>query len=122
MKKILFICLIVLVGAFVSCTKQRDSYYVKYEVNAYKAVAGRIYPTTVHIEMLSTDTLITKIAEGEFVETYGPYKYHDMAYLKINSHNAYILNGKIYISKNEQPFVLKAEIEGNTEISYIIDF
>ncbi|MBP5722381.1 MAG: hypothetical protein J6X18_02195 [Bacteroidales bacterium] len=135
MKKILFLCLIALGLMFSSCTKQRDSYYVKYEV----VVSNPPYnaPPSANIELLTSDTIVSKSITGSFMEVYGPYKYHDRTYLKISCNNGhYSWNtvsayGKIYVSKNEEPVVLKQEIStalsgssdhDTCEISYIIDF
>lgn len=134
MKKILFMCLIALGMMFFSCTKQRDSYYVRYEV----VVSNPPYNApSAQLELLTEDTVVLKSIVGSFTEVYGPYKYHDRTYLKIsgdyghydwNIVNAY---GKIYVSRNEEPFVLKQEIStrlggssgiNTCEISYIIDF
>ena len=119
---------------FSSCTKQRDSYYVKYEV----VVSNPPYNApSANIELLTSDTIVSKSITGSFMEVYGPYKYHDRTYLKISCNNGhYSWNtvsayGKIYVSKNEEPFVLKQEIStalggssdhDTCEISYIIDF
>ena len=133
MKKILFVCLIALGMMLISCTKQRDSYYVKYEV----AVSNPPYSApSAQLELLTEDTVVLKSIVGSFTEVYGPYKYHDLTYLKITGNFGYygnIINayGKIYVSKNEEPFVLKKEIStrlggsqgvDSCEISYIIDF
>ena len=134
MKKLLFVCLIAFGFMFSSCTKQRDSYYVKYEI----VVSNEPYnASSASIELLTEDTLISKVITGSFTEVYGPYNYNDLTYLKIScNHGYYSWNtvracGKIYVSKNEEPFVLKQEIlttlGGSSdhdvcEISYIIDF
>ena len=135
MKKILIMCLIALGMMFISCTKQRDSYYVKYEVYANASNGNE---PNAYIEMLTEDTILSKSIETNFAEIYGPYRYHDLTLLKIRCRNngpygwnTTKVNGKIHVSKNEEPFVLKSEIDkilgGNTgidscEISYIIDF
>lgn len=135
MKKKLFLCLIALGFMLTSCTKQRDSYYVKYEVSA---IASNGNEPNAYIEILTEDTILSKSIENVFEEIYGPYKYHDNTYLKIKCNdngpygwNTTKVNGKIYVAKNEEPFVIKSEIDkilgGNTncdtcEISYIIDF
>ena len=129
MKKVLFVCLIALGMIFTSCSKQKDSYYVRYEV---ETIDMNGHYTSSNIE-LNADTIIVKAIGGKFVETYGPFKYHDFTYLKISCyHGHYDWNtvhaiGKIYVSKNEEPFVLKSEIDTRLkdsfcEISYIIDY
>lgn len=134
MRKFFIMCLIAVGMMFSSCTKQRGSYYVRYEV---EAINNNGYGTSANIEFLTDETLISKTINGRFEEVYGPYSYNDSAYLKIScNHGSYSWNttqisGKIYVSKNEEPFVLKSEIHtglggsSNTdtcEISYTIDF
>ena len=98
----------------VSCTK--DRYYVKYEASA----------TSIHI---GTMTLNVNTENGSksfttssklYSETFGPVSKGFQASIKASTNYGASLTTSIYVSKGEDPFVLKAT--GGSTSEYVIDY
>lgn len=135
--------IIILFSLFSSCKDESDEptfpnsteekeedvrYYVKYEIE----MKTRWINTINTITFISDNGVQSFEAEGSknWTATYGPISYGTKVYLKINrdGNEDYKSGGtnqaRIYISKNQEPFVIKAEDSGNKDIylSYSIDF
>ena len=103
-------------------------YYVKYEISTTTRWTNTINTVT----YVSEKGAQTFNAEGNtnWSATYGPLSYGSVVSLKICSKNKkdYDYGGhnhsRIYVSKNQEPFVIKAEDSGSKDItlSYKIDF
>lgn len=103
-------------------------YYVKYETYVKSGYKNIIYTTT----FTSDKGLQTFESEGstEWTATYGPLTYGSVVSLKINRDSKYAYSygdynqARIYVSKNQEPFVIKAEDSGgkNINLLYQIDF
>lgn len=97
-----------------SCTK--DRYYVKYEVTA----------TSIHIGNMQVDVNTGtgiqsfKTSSKLYSETFGPVSKGFNASVSATSNYGALLYTSIYVSKGEEPFVLKAT--GGPTAEYVIDF
>ena len=108
--------------------KEDVRYYVKYEIE----MKTRWINTINTITFISDNGVQSFEAEGSknWTATYGPISYGTKVYLKINRNGdedytpGETNQARIYISKNQEPFVIKAEDSGNKDIylSYTIDF
>ena len=137
MKKIFFISLATLLF-LVSCgdndadesnypVTSNDNYYVKYEVQvskqiSYAARTERVITYT-DIDKENTITVTNKEWEG----TYGPFKKGQTVNLSLSTTTNLNKNAsitRISVSKNKEPFVIKAEDRDITSsyLSYTIDF
>lgn len=125
--------IMVMIFGISGCKKaSNDNYYVRYEVYS-------ISPTYMGQDIsisVNTDSGV-KNYETEvpthgtccvFNEQYGPvpngFETKVITSSNPSSWAAFNINIKIYVSKNMEPFVLKAEITGRNgaETSYVIDF
>ena len=151
MKKILFLLMMVSAAClFNSCSKDDDDnvvevvpkednnqqtnnqveeprYYVKYEVTCTtsKLSVNRTYTfntETGEQTVKSVNSTKTTTWEG----TYGPVKKGFQTSLRCNVETEYTssCHGRIYVCREKEPFVIKAEGTGNTSLnlSYKIDF
>ena len=105
---------------------EKTRYYVKYEVHVTDAWAF-----IKNIITYQTDTGIKSASitgNTSWSATYGPLDYGQTVSLKINRDGSYsdvgINNARISVSKNSEPFTIKAEDAGDKNISltYKIDF
>lgn len=142
-KLILFLMLLVGALATVSCSKDsepdvpsvpnlnkpsggnsKDSYYVRYEIHVGSGIHADGSVSTEH------GSMTFHIARGGVLnETFGPVKYGFNAHIGMRlTHDRagttdYTM--KIYVSKNQEPFSLKASKTGkssNDNLSYKINF
>lgn len=144
MKKIFYklaiaICAIILSISFVSCNKDEPNknnpqqtedtrYYVKYEID----MPSKWTNTVKKIKYVSEAGEKTFSTENKSWEaTFGPLKKGDRLYLIIESQNQneydYVQSynkARLYVSREKEPFVIKAESEGRCDLSlkYTIDF
>ena len=100
----------------VSCTKDDDNensvpiedvanYYVKYHVFATSGFSGAYLPLEITCTTgLPNNTFITK---NNWEETFGPFKKGEKIWLDVKGNST--LTGRIYVSKNQEPFSLKVE-------------
>lgn len=125
--------------AFVSCSKDSDKeepvvieeparYYVKYEVTFETA---HINPTRVlkfaTEKGIQTINLEQKTKTVTWEGTYGPIEKGFKTSLDCSTPNyAYssVIHGRIYVCREKEPFVIKAEDEGDHSLllNYSIDF
>ena len=98
-----------------------DNYYVQYEVLTEKLV----YICDKYITYKDVDQGKEITTSQEWSGTYGPFKKGDKVYLRVSSPNARNnTNARISVSKNEEPFTIKAEtIESpSINLEYTIAF
>lgn len=97
-----------------SCTKDDANYYVRYEAEACNP-----YPGYLLLGVNTENGLQTiEVSRNVFSETYGPVQKGFHAAIYISSVRA--TSASIYVSKGEEPFVLKAT--GQTSAEYVIDY
>ena len=152
MKRIL--CLLMLISTaclFNSCSKDDDKdvvevikyvekdqqtnnqvedtrYYVKYEVTYKTRWLNDIVNVTIATESGEKKHQIDNgSSTGSWEATYGPLKKGFTTYLKFLNQSTYNLNqchARIYVSREKEPFVIKAEGSGvnSLNLSYQIDF
>ena len=97
-------------------------YYVKYEATVKSAYSTNNISYTV-----ATDNQIQTFKSGKsFTETFGPFKKGFEAYITADARNLYSANCdvRIYISRGNEPFALKANKSGGKLVStsYKIDY
>lgn len=103
-------------------------YYIKYEIDMpskwYNTVKDITYVSEKGEQSFST-------TEKSWEGTYGPLKKGSKVYLKIKSNSpneySYVQSyncARIYVSREKEPFVVKADDEGRKDLmlTYIIDF
>jgi len=108
-------------------TKEEVRYYVKYELSAY-------YPVFVnyHLSISYSDVKGAKAigfeegGNGKTWEgTYGPFKKNDHVFLSCIVNKKMDITAKISVSRNDEPFAIKAETKQESEnckIEYTIDY
>jgi hypothetical protein len=97
-----------------------DNYYVKYEVKTVK----QVYIEDKKITYKDVDEE-KKITGPDWNGTYGPFKKGDNVYLYVSINNTLNrLSARISVSKNQEPFTIKAESmqTGSINLEYTIDF
>lgn len=117
MRKIFIILLGIITLLFVSCSKDKGNYYVRYDVSV----------TSIYI---GTMTVAVNTEKGEqsfqsssktFSETFGPVDKGFKASIRADFDRPYSeLNSNIYVCRGEEPFVLKAT--GSSTAEYVIDY
>lgn len=103
--------------------KNIDSYYVKYEAMDGGQVSYANKTTRrITFKDVKSDSGVT--VYGNWEGTYGPFKKGDKVYLYISTTGRYTTNARLSVSKNTEPFTIKAEErESNSiKLEYIIDF
>lgn len=148
MKRLLLLMMATATLAFVSCSKDDDDvaqvmpkeqqdqqtdnqveetrYYVKYEVS-YGTVFRNNKAKVTFMTETGLNTIQISGQKGSWEGTYGPLKKHQNISLKLaidGTDNENSCHARIYVSRDKEPFVIKAEGSGvNTlELSYKIDF
>lgn len=136
MKKYLFLLVMISSVLIFSCTKSddtkpddtkpddetKDFYYVRYEANISTSHIPTTYIT------VNTDFGINEFVVGKtFEETFGPLSKDFRAEIDVESKGAgwAETTARIYVSKNNGPFALKAykNVNGSKiNLSYTIDF
>ena len=104
---------------------KRDAYYVRYEAHSnsgYKVnnTFSVTYTSDLGLQMYNRES----VGYGNSWEgTYGPFRKGDGISLHIMCSSGDV-NGRIYVSRNEEPFVVKAEGKnrGSITLEYIIDY
>lgn len=133
----LVVLFIIMTFGFEGCKKvneSNDNYYVRYEVYTD---SGSHYGQTLQLTV-NTDFGVKNYEEKIthtgvstiYNEQFGPLGYGFNTGVKVTSNpgsyswNWFDVSVKIYVSKNTEPFVLKAEVSGTNECeaSYVIDF
>lgn len=103
-------------------------YYVKYEAQMPSKWTNTVKTITFASEK---GKQIINTTEKSWEGTYGPLKKGDKVYLTIKSNNPdeydYVQSynhARIYVSRDKEPFVIKAESEGQEDLTlvYTIDF
>jgi hypothetical protein len=124
MKRLVSLFMIMLGLCLVSCSSDSDDagsrYYVKYSVSV-RTYPVRIQNTTIKCETPEGEKTIKTVDAWE--ATYGPVSKSFKP--KLNCSAKYgTLTGRIYISRDKEPFVIKAENskESNLTLSCNIDF
>lgn len=103
----------------VSCTEQKANYYVKYDVSA---PSSHFYGGGTMTLNLNTETGMQRItsSNGVFSGTFGPVSNGFEASVSVSVNYPTNIKTSIYVSKGEDPFVLKAS--GTSSAQYVIDF
>lgn len=131
---ILCISLVFFLSFSISCSKEcdcgdinnnDDKYFIKYEASnssKQQIISGDQAETSVTIMTPSGEK--TYRINKTFSETFGPFKYGDntsISVINLTSRRANVY-AKIYLSKNNEPFVLKASSygENSTRAKYTI--
>ena len=149
MRRTVLFLLIISVCSFVSCTKDEEPadktnqetpsaaptpdtkeevrYYVKYELSAYSAGQGYNYITISYSDVDGPKAIgFDEYGRGRAWEgIYGPFKKNDHVFLSCIVNRAMNLTEKISVSRNDEPFTIKAEYNKESEnckIEYTIDF
>lgn len=123
MKRLIAAFIIVLSMFFSSCKElSNDRYYVKYECDCSKInYYGNNY--TIDYMMVATDSGVKEYDNYAFTsEIFGPVSYGFKSQIKVQGDAK--IKVKIYVCKENEPFVLKASNNDtySVETSYIIDF
>ena len=125
----IFILFVIIISSFVlsSCGDEPNTYFVKYEVQT-----SSIYSySNVTIEITTENGIETKQVKRNWDGTFGPISKNTPIILKVTHEgDDYVLShskftGRISVSKDNSPFVLKAEETANGKplnMSYSIDF
>ena len=102
-----------------------DSYYVKYELQT----SSRYVFNTVQVEVTTEKGIEVLEVNRNWDGTFGPFEYGTTLSFKVTmfsgNYNTTSFRGKISVSKNNAPFVFKAEENVNNiplSMSYTIDF
>ena len=96
-----------------SCTKDKANYYVKYEASATSMYSG------MSVKVNTEDGMQSFYITGKtFSESFGPVSKGFKA--TISAHCSGSTNTSIYVSRGEEPFVLKAT--GGESAEYVIGF
>lgn len=128
------IFLVFFISFSISCSKEcdcgdinnnDDKYFIKYEASnssKQQIISGDQAETSVTIMTPSGEK--TYRINKTFSETFGPFKYGDntsISVINLTSRRANVY-AKIYLSKNNEPFVLKASSygENSTRAKYTI--
>lgn len=101
-----------------------DSYYVKYEVERGAQVAyGNHTERNITYTDVNGEKKVT-VKDSNWDGTYGPFKKGTTVNLKVQTTGKYDSNARISVSKNKEPFVIKAETRESLSItlSYRINF
>lgn len=132
MKKSIYSVVVLMMSLFIfiSCSADDDfenaRYYVKYEVNSNSDYG---VSTNQSIKYTSENGIEIFSQEGKHVRslkwegTYGPFKKGDAISLFV-SNSIMKIHARIYVSRDKEPFVIKAEDTQNNILSleYQIDF
>ena len=101
-----------------------DNYYVKYEVTRGVMVSySRDELRTITYKDVGKENTI-QVDHSEWDGTYGPFKKGAKVYLNVRSYGKYNSNARISVSKNKEPFVIRAEEResDNIRLSFTITY
>ncbi len=128
---ILFSILLVTMSVVLnSCGKDdepssKDKYFVKYELKT----SSQYSFSNVLVEVTTENGIQKLDVSRNWDGTFGPFEYGSPLIFKVTKENDYYaltkFTGRISVSKNNEPFVLKAEKQANGEalsMTYTIDF
>lgn len=144
MKRVLLLLILAICSISISCSKDDDvinnnngnenqeisedeeavRYYVKYEAVLTSKYIGNFFETVVNTD----NGLVTFKGGKEFTETFGPVEKGFRCYIqgndKSSSNNSSEVYLKIYVCRENEPFVLKATYSGKSGINttYYINF
>ncbi len=105
-------------------TEPNDSYYVKYEVQSGDMVSYADHTTrTITFTDVDGNKSVT-VKDKAWDGTYGPFKKQDQVKLFVTTNGRFNSNGRISVSRNKEPFVVKAETmyKMGIMLEYTIDF
>lgn len=122
MKRIVF-CLM-MIFTLISCSKDHEEdsteYYVQYEVETRNGV---YYSSNVYVNCSGGGTSSNnKVRSFNWSAVKGPFKKGDNIYLRVTAYE-HTIKGRISVSKEGNPFVLKSEGTQKNELklSYTIE-
>jgi hypothetical protein len=121
-----FFCVILFIlPLMMSCDKGSSSadYYVRYEygLSSNPSFGSSYYNKTISVNTDSGIKDFTTISNS-FTETFGPVKKGFKASITVEYESGGgTTNLRIYVSRGEEPFALKANGQGNS-LSYTIDY
>lgn len=114
-------------GCQCDCEEATDEYYVKYEVysDAHPYIGVKLH-TTVNNED-DTDMNFTFDANTQWETIIGPVQKGFKATLEVSTDGEILIHAKIYVSKNDSPFAIKASDGSDlsrsiVQLSYTIDY
>ncbi|MCE4122109.1 hypothetical protein NND09_07890 [Prevotella copri] len=97
--------------------QEEDRYYVKYEMDIHPWNTQAVWSTTISCQG-DKGPVTLKTKDTKWEATYGPIKKNSRLYLKINCDLSFSSRSdsyvRIWVSKNKEPFVLKAEDRGDS--------
>lgn len=106
--------------------KEDTRYYVKYEITSNTQHINAIKTITFSTDKGTKTIELTGSKNSEWEATYGPVSKDFVAHLECSVNNySYSRNfhARIYISRDKEPFVIKAEDDGKTiSLKSTIDF
>ena len=113
-------------GCQCDCEETADQYYVKYEVISTTANNAYMLHATVNNEK-NNDVNFTFAAGSQWETIIGPVQKGFNASLGVSAPTTIIFHLKIYVSKNDSPFAIKANDSSETsrtsgQLSYAIDY
>lgn len=119
MKKIGKLLLILIASLAMSCDAIPifDSYYVKFE-----GITTNYRYSEPPVFTMQAGKYQYILHGGECSETLGPISKTDIISFKVKGGNINDMSRKIYVCRNDEPFVLVAHSNGNEELTYTIDF
>lgn len=128
----LFICVFIVAigivnfGCQCDCEEAADEYYVKYEVISTTANNAYTLHATVNNEK-NNDVSFNFAASSQWETIIGPVQKGFNASLDVSAPTTIIFHLKIYVSKNDSPFAIKANDSSETfrtsgQLSYTIDY
>lgn len=117
---------IVSFGCQCDCEEDADEYYVKYEVYSSTMYSHLTILTTVNNEK-NSDVSFTFDAGTQWETIIGPVQKGFDATLGVSVETETLIHLKIYVSKNDSPFAVKANDSNDTyrtsvQLSYTIDY
>jgi hypothetical protein len=113
-------------GCQCDCEEATDEYYVKYEV--ISTTANNAYTLHATVKNEKNNDVNFSFAAGSHWETIiGPVQKGFNSLLEVSAPTTIIFHLKIYVSKNDSPFAIKANDSSETsrtsgQLSYTIDY
>ncbi len=113
-------------GCQCDCEEAADEYYVKYEVISTTANNAYTLHATVNNEK-NNDVSFNFAAGSQWETIIGPVQKGFNASIEVSAPTTIIFHLKIYVSKNDCPFAIKANDSSETsrtsgQLSYTIDY
>lgn len=106
-----------------SDSKKETNYYVMYEMVSQSSVGGASLKTTLNYVTEKGEQTVTT-NKTSWTGSYGPLKEGDKVSFKVETNSPYQHLARIYVCKNNEPFVIKAEkyFTSKASLIYTIDF